>query len=69
MKLNEEGKIVINIADIGRIKSFAMNKFKNRKGFGNLNSSEIQALLIVEALYDFLKSEGVEPSFEVKIDL
>lgn len=67
MNKDTDGKLIIDYTDIYRIKAFAHIKFKEYGGFGPLDNQEIQTLLIVEALHDFLKSQGIDPLFKVRV--
>ena len=61
-------KYVIKESDIRHIRSKGLERFHERKGFGTLDNKEIQILLILEGLEDFLKSKNIDPPFQIKFD-
>ena len=61
-------KYTITRGDVQRIKDIAMEVFRDRRGFGDLDNREIQTLLIAEALKSFLRSKGVEVNFDIDFD-
>jgi hypothetical protein len=56
----------VTIKDLNRIKDFSIRAFHNIRATNELTPTEVQQFLIVQGLYDFLKSKGVEPGFTVQ---
>jgi hypothetical protein len=63
--MNEGKPILINSQAIMSIKGFAHRRFDDARGFGDMDTKEVQAALIVGGLEDYLRSKGVEPGFTV----
>lgn len=59
-------KVVIDESALHRIKDFGVRRFHAVRSFNGMDTGETQAFLIVQGLYDYLKSQGIEPPFEVK---
>lgn len=56
----------ITTTDLGRIKEFALDQFHRLSHIDILSQTELQQFLIIQGLYDFLKSQGVEPNFAIE---
>lgn len=59
-------KLVINEDSISKIKDFSIKRFHDSAHFRNMDNSDMQSYLIIAGLYDYLKSVGVDPQFEIK---
>lgn len=55
--------VTIDANALGRIKESAMRRFHEARGFPGMDNKEMQTVLIVGGLEDFLRSQGVEPGF------
>lgn len=52
---------------LGRIKDFSLRAFHQLRTTNEMtNKDEVQQFLIIQGLYDFLKSQGIEPGFTVE---
>ena len=65
--MESKNSVIIDHSDISRIKDFAVSAFREFKGMNDMNKEDIQALLIAEGIHRFLKAQGIEPNFKVKL--
>lgn len=66
MQTTEKEKLIVTEKDLLMIKDFAATAFKNRVSFSYCDSKEIQVICILVGIESFLRSKGINPSFEFK---
>lgn len=66
--METKNKLVINRAGLAQIKSLANLAIKDIPPNILEESRDIQIYYILEGLYSYLKSNGIEPPYELKIE-
>lgn len=59
-------KIKLDKEALAKIRDYAIKTFHERKSFAGMSGAEIQHYTILSGLYQFLKTNGIEPPFEME---